>query len=344
MTPQLKGDPSELLRGSRLDSLTRYGVGLALLFATACNSTSAPDSSPRAAAQLEQVVIAHRGASYWAPEMTRAAYTLARDLGSDYLEADIQRTRDGVLVCVHDKDLARTTDVADLFPDRAQAPVSEFDWKELERLEAGAWFNRAYPERARPQFDGEKILTLNALIDIAEAARGKKPGLCLEIKRREHAPGIEADLKALLARRGWDGRDPDRPLLLQTFDRFGLQLLAEEFPEPPKVLLLWEGEGSIPPDDLAAYESWLDDAVALGAQYVGPSVPGPPYHFADLLKPEMVAAIRARRLGILPYTANTLVTLQKYLPQVNGFFTDRPELLLDQYERERRDIESLLKR
>ncbi|MFU7548478.1 glycerophosphodiester phosphodiesterase family protein, partial [Pseudomonas paraeruginosa] len=68
--------------------------------------------------------IAHRGASTDAPEDTAAAYLLARDHGADYLEADVQRSRDGVLDALHDDTLERTTDVAEVIPGRAKHPVS----------------------------------------------------------------------------------------------------------------------------------------------------------------------------------------------------------------------------
>jgi glycerophosphoryl diester phosphodiesterase len=61
-------------------------------------------------------IIAHRGASYFAPEETGPAYLLAREMGVDYLELDLQRTKDGVLIALHDDDLRRTTNVAEVFP------------------------------------------------------------------------------------------------------------------------------------------------------------------------------------------------------------------------------------
>src|SRR5687767_7197286 len=63
--------------------------------------------------------IAHRGASAYAPEHTAAAYRLALEHGADYVEQDLAVTRDNVLICLHDESLERTTDVEDLFPDRA---------------------------------------------------------------------------------------------------------------------------------------------------------------------------------------------------------------------------------
>jgi glycerophosphoryl diester phosphodiesterase len=94
-------------------------------------------------------VIAHRGASFDAPESTAAAYKTARDLGADYLELDLQRSKDGVLFALHDNNLQRTTDVATRSPS-ARTPGHEFTWKELQTLDAGSWFNAAYPDRARP--------------------------------------------------------------------------------------------------------------------------------------------------------------------------------------------------
>ena len=101
-------------------------------------------------------------------ESTAAAYKVARDLGADYLELDLQRSKDGVLFALHDNNLQRTTDVATKFPERKDAPASEFTWKELQTLDAGSWFNAAYPDRARPGFVGLKILSLDDIIKIAE--------------------------------------------------------------------------------------------------------------------------------------------------------------------------------
>ena len=64
------------------------------------------------------IVIAHRGTTYWAPEETEAAMRWARNIGADYLELDLQRTKDGVLIALHDVNLRRTTNVETVFPDR----------------------------------------------------------------------------------------------------------------------------------------------------------------------------------------------------------------------------------
>ena len=113
-------------------------------------------------------VIAHRGASSYAPENTFPAFDLALEMGADGLETDIQSTRDGVLVLIHDRSVDRTTD--------GTGPVKELDWPRLGEMEAGAWF--------APRFAGTRIPTFDAFL----ARYAGRTGLALEIK----APGTEA--------------------------------------------------------------------------------------------------------------------------------------------------------
>ena len=68
---------------------------------------------------MTKLAIAHRGASAYAPEHTLAAYRLAIEQKTDYVEQDLAVTKDGVLICLHDDSLERTTNVAEVFPDRA---------------------------------------------------------------------------------------------------------------------------------------------------------------------------------------------------------------------------------
>lgn len=257
-----------------------------------------------------RAVIAHRGLSYDAPEETRPAFMLARDVGADYLELDLQRTRDGQLIALHDTDLTRTTNIEDVFPDRADDPVSQFTLAEIKQLDAGSWFNEAFPERARESFAGLKILTLDEVRQIAETG-DNQPGLYLETKAPELFPGIETDLADYLLENQWIGAHarsaPDDfdaaghvdvgynggRVILQTFSRESLTQLNAEMPDTPKILLLFlGGDGRIPADDSIvqkpdepdaafyarqrvasrdAYDEFLDFARNNGAIGVGPS-------------------------------------------------------------------------
>lgn len=122
----------------------------------------------------KDIIIAHRGSTYWTPEETEAAYRWARNIGADYLELDIQMTKDSILIALHDNDLSRTTNVFDVFPKRKKSSTLDFTLKELRGLDAGTWFNKANPTRARKKFKDLKIVTLQDVIMIAEGFQIKK--------------------------------------------------------------------------------------------------------------------------------------------------------------------------
>jgi glycerophosphoryl diester phosphodiesterase len=97
-----------------------------------------------AGARGRLLVLAHRGDSSHAPENTLEAAALGHRSGADGWEFDVQLTRDGVPVLLHDPCLLRTTDVARAFPDDPRADLgylaAEFTLAEIRRLDAGSWF------------------------------------------------------------------------------------------------------------------------------------------------------------------------------------------------------------
>ncbi|UGY90747.1 glycerophosphodiester phosphodiesterase [Streptomyces gobiensis] len=176
-----------------------------LLGVSALVLTTAPtQAAPAAKAPLP---VAHRGASAYAPENTLAAADKARELGIDWVENDVQRTRDGELIVMHDDTLKRTTDVAEVFPDRAPWKVGDFTAKEIAQLDAGSWFSTKYA--------GERVPTLKQFLNRMTANRQK---LLLEIKKPELYPGIEADIVKELSNEGWLGPfNVRRKLIIQSF-------------------------------------------------------------------------------------------------------------------------------
>ncbi|OKI08320.1 glycerophosphodiester phosphodiesterase [Streptomyces sp. CB02923] len=151
--------------------------------------------------------IAHRGASAYAPENTLAAVDAAADRGIAWVENDVQRTKDGELVIVHDTSLARTTDVEQVFPGRAPWNVADFTLKEIEQLDAGSWFS--------PKFAGERVPTLEDYMDAVED-NGQK--LLMEIKAPELYPGIERQILKELREDGWlDRHHVKHRLIVQSF-------------------------------------------------------------------------------------------------------------------------------
>jgi len=149
----------------------------------------------------EHAVMAHRGSTYWAPEETESAWRWAREMGVDYLESDLQCTKDGVILANHDVNLTRTTNIEEVFgpsvpatrrdfyislgfsPEDADEQLAcdanefkayhaaSYYYAELLTLDAGSWFNEARPEQARAAYAGSQYVS--ALQDQIAYAEGR---------------------------------------------------------------------------------------------------------------------------------------------------------------------------
>src|SRR4029434_9244669 len=116
-----------------------------LTFETGGTDGTIPDSHPKALfARMTTsalMVIAHRGASSYAPENTFAAFDLALQMGARHIELDVEATRDGHIVVIHDGAVDRTTD--------GSGPVAGQTLEALQALDAGSWVGQ--------EFTGERI-------------------------------------------------------------------------------------------------------------------------------------------------------------------------------------------
>ncbi|MFD9306907.1 glycerophosphodiester phosphodiesterase [Streptomyces sp. NPDC060048] len=191
------------------------GLTLTVFGATAASAAPGPDwlSNP--------IVYAHRGASAYAPENTLEAVDLARRMGFDWVENDVQRTADGELVVIHDDTLARTTDVEQVFPDRKPWRVKDFTTAEIALLDAGSWFGQ--------EFAGARVPTLRQYMDRVQRNRQR---LLLEIKKPELYPGIEEQTLRVLEETGWlDESHVSRRLVVQSFSADCVRAVHELRPD-----------------------------------------------------------------------------------------------------------------
>ena len=94
-------------------------IVLLLALAAACSPVQVLDKKMAEVRDYvpRYAVMAHRGSTYWAPEETESAWRWAREMGADYLESDLQCTKDGVILANHDVNLTRTTNIEDVFGD-----------------------------------------------------------------------------------------------------------------------------------------------------------------------------------------------------------------------------------
>lgn len=269
-----------------------------------------PADRPEATGQVsahraDPVVVAHRGASGHAPENTLAAVDAAEALGVDWVENDVQRTRDGVLVVLHDTDLKRTTDVEQVFPDRAPWAVKDFTAAELAKLDAGSWFGA--------QFAGTRVPTLTQFLHRLERNRQK---LLLEIKSPATYPGIERDIIRTLGRTGWLDRSHVRNrLVVQSFGADSVKRIHSLRPDVTTGFL-----GTPAVADLPSYAAFTDQI-------------NPSYATIDA---DYVAAVQrlkgahGKRLRVNTWTVNKAADAVKARDLgVDGIITNFPDVVRD---------------
>lgn len=277
--------------------------------ATALLGTTAlllPLSPARAAdSGTPPVVVAHRGASGYAPENTLAAVDKAAALGIDWVENDVQRTRDGELVVLHDDSLARTTDVETVFPGRSPWRVKDFTAAEIARLDAGSWFDPAHA--------GARVPTLEQFVHRVERHDQK---LLLELKNPELYPGIEQETLKVLSNEGWLDRAHLRDrLVVQSFSADSVRTVHELKPGVKTGFL-----GTPPVGDLPAYAGFADQI-------------NPPH---TALSSGYVAAVQAFRgphdkpLEVLTWTVNDAAAARRVAGfGVDGIISNRPDVVRD---------------
>ncbi|WP_406728111.1 glycerophosphodiester phosphodiesterase family protein [Streptomyces sp. GD-15H] len=251
------------------------------------------------------VVIAHRGASGYAPENTLPAVDKAAALGIDWVENDVQRTKDGELVVLHDDSLARTTDVEAVFPGRSPWKVKDFTAAEIARLDAGSWFDPAYA--------GARVPTLEQFVHRVERHDQK---LLLELKNPELYPGIERETLKVLSNEGWLDRAHLRDrLVVQSFSADSVRTIHELKPGVKTGFI-----GTPPVGDLPAYAGFADQI-------------NPPH---TSLSSGYVAAVQAFRgphgkpLEVLTWTVNDAAAARRVAGfGVDGIISNTPDVVRD---------------
>src|SRR3954468_18328033 len=239
--------------------------------------------------------IAHRGASAYRPEHTEAAYRLAIDQKVDFVEQDLGVTKDGQLICIHDDSLERTTNAAEVFPDRSttialgsRTPaqhwlVNDFTLAEVKRLDAGKWF--------KPEYGGARLLTFQEAIDLVRAHPGF--GMYPELKSPQlyKSRGID-QVKLFVAAVKKNGLEKPgslqtTPVIIQSFDEEAIRRVAVELPTIPRVFLTSKDEDV---SDARIRE------LATFATGIAPE------KFVIARHPEMVARAHAARLTVTSWT------------------------------------------
>ena len=245
---------------------------------------------------------AHRGGSLLAPENTLVAFDRGAHFGADALELDIQETRDGELVVIHDTMVDRTTD--------ATGSVASFTLDELQRLDAGYRFSsdggRTFPFRGQ----GHTIPTLREVFT-------RYGGLRINIDLKESNPERE--------RRLWK--------LIQEHEAQDRTLVASGDEHAPivrfRALVGGRTATSASGEEIRnfLFGCWAGDTRWLRAGYVALQVPET-WRGVRVVTPRFIAAAHRRGLDVHVWTVDDAATMERLLAWgVDGVMTDRPDVL-----------------
>ena len=245
------------------------------------------------------LVLGHRGASRYAPDNTRAAFLMAIEMGADGVETDIHLTKDGVPVIQHNYEIDRNSD--------GSGNIEELTYAELLKYDFGAWKGE--------QFKGEKIMTLDECLEIADK---KMKFINLELKPPRHPEN--GDMVKLTVDAVKKFKMVDR-VLISSFDHDMLRRVQELCPEMLTGALYDEDE--VEQDNI--YEI-LADAPAyvesIGCDFANP-------HYAYTVEEGLVEAFENKGIGVAVWTVDKPYVAQALAKQgVKAIITNKPDKIV----------------
>lgn len=251
------------------------------------------------------LAIAHRGASGAAPEHTFFAYDQAVRADADFLECDLQLSKDNVLVCVHDATVDRTSE--------STGRVDAFTLAELRKQDFGTWFNTTNPTLAKPEYAGAHIVPFEEQLD---CYRTLNPRLRFHVETKvdpAYGDRLETGLIKLLARKGLldTGNIQHSRILVQSFDLVSLKRAKALAPKLPTMFL-----SAVPPPEQ------LDGSTPAYVDGVSPAAP------FLLANPTFIGAAHGKGKIVHTYTVNDQQQMDFLLTQgIDGIFSNEPALL-----------------
>jgi len=233
-------------------------------------------------------VVAHRGASEDCPENTMAAFRQAETEGADRIELDVQLTRDGRVIVMHDETIDRTS--------TGRGAVAEVAITDLEGLDAGSWFSSDFASEPIPSL--EDVLAWTA-----------SSGMHLNIELKNHRGDLEARqlARAVVALLGED-ESALAEVQISSFDRAAVAEAADACPRCD-VALLWEANDDEDPLEVVAETG--ADSLNLSHRYV---------------TARLVSEAHRSGVPIRVYTVNDEADIRRAMALgVDAIITDRPE-------------------
>ena len=246
------------------------------------------------------LVIAHRGASAYAPDHTLAAYEMAVQMDTDYIELDLQLTKDGKLVALHDAVIS--------FQD-ADRTVADITFDELMLYSPGEEFNLENPRYASVAYEDLRVVGLDDILQHF----GNTVNYYIEIKSPNSYPGIEAELLRQLREHGLLDTDADMPkVIIQSFDEDSLKKVFAMEPTIPLIKLYsFDKNAHISKKELGELVKY---ASGIGVN-------------GEKVTKKLVESLHNKGLDVHAFTVNDEKLIRTLMSRgVDGVFTDKPDI------------------
>jgi len=245
---------------------------------------------------VKVATVAHRGASGYAPEHTLSAYQIGIRSGADYIEIDLQMTKDGEIIAMHDDTVNRTTN--------GTGKITQLTLAHIKQLDMGSWFNEANPMYAREEFVDARVLTLREIFEIF----GDDTKYMLETKSPEYNPGLEEAMVALVE----EFKLADH-VAVQSFSKSSLKAIHRLNEDIELFQLLWYNTPAYISNATLKEIKEYAVGVSPNFQRVGPAY---------------IEKVKEAGLLVFPYTVNYQINMEKAVRWgVDGLHTDYPDRL-----------------
>lgn len=252
----------------------------------------------------EFLVVAHRGASAYEPENTLPAFELAEKLDADYVELDVQMTKDGQLVVMHDKDVKRTTE--------SEGEIQAATLDELKQLNADEKKGGKPAEHSLPA-GAYQVPTLKEVVNTVD----EDVHFVIEMKNTKEYIGLEVKLVEFLEEHQLIGIDRNGfpKAIVHSFNEKALKQIHKLNPNIPLLQLITfeeEEEAVLDKKEVQEIQAY---ATGIGVNY-------------ESLTPSFVNTMHEKNLAVFAYTVNDeMDALRLRAMGVNGIHTDHPDLL-----------------
>lgn len=271
-----------------------------LLFTTGCAQQQTIEQTRTPLPENDFLIIAHRGASAYAISHTLAAYELAIKMGADYIEIDLQMTKDGKLIAMHDKVVTF---------DNAKQAVADVTFDEIQLHFPGKDFDKNHLNYTLPSSNDLRILHLEEILHHF----GDSVNYYIEIKSPKEYPGIEEELLHQLSEYQLLNRvDAIPKVIIQSFDERSLKkIFAIDSSIPLIKLYTFLTEAQLSKKELRKLTQY---ASGVGVNSMSVSR-------------EFIDSMQRESLLVHPYTVNDEEMMRTLINiGANGIITDRPDV------------------